>query len=632
MYQGEKTVSIDSATLQMLDKARIDGVETAWDRQDLQRNVCGFGAAGVCCTNCVMGPCRVSPIPGKGADKGICGANADVIVSRNFARMVAAGTAAHADHGRSICLDLYHASENGDIKVRDPEKLMLAAERFNVETKGRSIYDIAKDVAKAGLEDYGRAFGEVNLAPCIPAARKELWKKEDLIPRSIDREVVSIMHATHIGCTADAEAMVKAALRCSLGDGWLGSYMATEFSDIMFGTPQARSTEANLGVLEEKQVNIVLHGHEPTLSEMIVAAAELPEMMELAKSVGATGINLCGMCCTANEVTMRHGVKLAGNFLQQELAVITGAVEALVVDVQCIFPALTELSANYHTKFITTSPKARVAGSTYIELDEHDRMGAAKKIIKEAILNYPNRDSSKVNIPNAKSEAEVGYSVEQILAKLGGKANSQADKVQMIKPLVDVVAKGLIKGAVAIVGCNNIKSTQDEGHVEIMKGLIKNDILIVATGCSAQAAAKHGLLKKEAKELAGPGLKQVCELVGIPPILHMGSCVDISRIMELVGLLASHLGVDISALPVAGIAPEYMSEKALAIGCYVVTSGVDTWLGVVPPVTGSPQVVEILTNKVEEWVGAKFYVEPSPRSTVEQVTARINEKRTKLGI
>lgn len=629
---GEKLLSIDKNTLDMLEKAKKDGVETAWDRKDILKTPCGFGAAGVCCRNCAMGPCRVSPVPGKGAERGICGATADVIVSRNFARMVAGGTAAHSDHGRSIALDLYHTSPDGDIKVKDEKKLMAVAERFGIKTEGRDIYDIAHDVAAEGLNDYGRAFGEVNLPPTLPAKRKELWKKIGVFPRAVDREIAAVMHSTHIGCNADAESMIKMAMRCSVTDGWLGSYMATEFSDIMFGTPKARYTEANLGVLEENQVNIVLHGHEPTLSEMIVEAAESPEIIELAKSVGADGINICGMCCTANEATMRHGVKLAGNFMQQELAVITGAVEALIVDVQCIFPALAKLSENYHTKFITTSAKARIKGATHIEMDEENRLETAKKILREAIMNFKNRDKSKVMIPQLKSEAEVGYSVEQILNKLDGVVNSNIGPMQSVKPLADVIVAGVLRGAAGVVGCNNPKNVQDEGHIEIIKGLIKNDIIVVVTGCSAQAAAKHGLLKKEARELAGPGLKKVCELVDIPPVLHMGSCVDISRILALVGATANHLGVDFSDLPVVGVAPEWMSEKAVAIGTYVVTTGIDTWLGVVPPVTGSPEVVDILTNRIEEWTGAKFFIEPDPHKTVEQIVNRINEKRKRLGI
>jgi len=629
---SEKVISVDKATLQMLDKAKKDGVETAWDRKDILKTPCGFGAAGVCCRNCTMGPCRVSPVPGKGAERGICGATADVIVSRNFARMVAGGTAAHSDHGRSICLDLYHSSPDGDIKVKDEKKLMKVAARFGLQTEGRDVYELAHELAATALQDYGRQFGEPCLPPTLPEKRKQIWRDLGIMPRAIDREITAVMHSTHIGCMADAEEMIKVAMRCSLTDGWMGSYMATELSDIMFGTPQARQTKANLGVLEDKQVNIVLHGHEPTLSEMIVQAAELPEMVELAKSQGAEGINLCGMCCTANEVTMRHGVKLAGDFMQQELAVITGSVEALVVDVQCIFPALAKLSESYHTKFITTSPKARITGSTYIELDEEDRMGSAKKIITEAIMNYKNRDRSKVFIPEIKSEAEVGYSVEQILNKLDGVVNSHIGPMQSTKSLADVIVAGVIRGAAGVVGCNNPKNVHDEGHLEVIKGLIKNDIIVVTTGCAAQAAAKAGLLRKEARELAGPGLKKVCELVDIPPVLHMGSCVDISRILELVGTTANHLGVDMSDLPVVGVAPEYMSEKALAIGLYVVTSGIDTWLGVVPPVTGSPEVVDILTNRIEEWTGAKFFVETDPQKTVAQIIERVNEKRKKLGI
>ncbi|NMM65395.1 anaerobic carbon-monoxide dehydrogenase catalytic subunit [Clostridium sp. P21] len=628
----EKVLSIDKTTLEMLDKAKKDGVQTAWDRKDALKTPCGFGSAGVCCRNCNLGPCRVSPVPGKGVERGICGADAGVIVSRNFARMVAGGVAAHSDHGRSIALELYHTSPDGDIKVKDEKKLMKVAERFNVPTEGRDIYDIAHDVAQAGLNDFGRQMGEVNFPPTLPKKRKEIWDNLGITPRGFDREVVSIMHSTHIGCMADAEPMIKMALRCGLADGWMGSYMATEFSDIMFGTPHSIGTEANLGVLGGNSVNIVLHGHEPVLSEMIVQAAEEPEMIALAKEQGADGINLCGMCCTANEATMRHGIKLAGNFMQQELAVVTGAVEALVVDVQCIFPALAKLSESYHTKFITTSPKANIKGSLRMEMDEEHPLETARQIVKEAIMNFKNRDKNKVMIPELKSEAVVGYSTEEILNKLDGVVNSQIGPMQTTKPLADVIVAGVLRGAAAVVGCNNPKVQHDFGHIETIKGLIKNDVIVVVTGCAAQAAAKAGLLKKEARELAGPGLKKVCELVDIPPVLHMGSCVDISRILELVGSVANHLGVDFSDLPVAGVAPEWMSEKAVSIGCYVVASGIDTWLGTVPPVTGSPEVVDILTNKLEDWVGAKFFIQPDPHKAVDEIVNRINEKRKKLGI
>ena len=617
---------------QLIEKAKKDGVETAWDRKAKLKTPCGFGSAGVCCRTCAMGPCRVSPIPGKGNEKGICGATADVIVSRNFARMAAAGSASHSDHGRSMALYLYKASRDGDIHIRDEKKLLTVAKRFDIETKGRDIYDVSHDLALAMLNEFGKQIGTLNFPPTLPKKRKELWDKLGVTPRSIDRDIVSIMHSTHIGCTADADSMLKMAMRASLGDGWGGSYLATEIGDILFHTPVPVETEANLGVLEENSVNIILHGHEPILSEAIVEAAEDPELIELAKAQGADGINLCGMCCTGNEIAMRHGIKMAGNFLQQELAVITGAVEAVIVDVQCIMPALATLSKSYHTKFITTSPKAEITGSIFIELDEDNALESAKGMVKAAILNYKNRDRNNVLIPELKCDAVVGFSTETIINALDGVVNSNIGPMQTVKPLSDVIVSGVIRGAAAIVGCNNPKVKHDDSIVRTIKKLIANDVIVVVTGCAAHAAAKAGLLTKEAASLAGPGLSTVCKLVGIPPVLHTGSCVDISRNLELVGMVANQLGVDISDLPVVGGAPEWMSEKAIAIGMYVVGSGIDTWLGVVPPVTGSPAVVDHLTNKMEELYGAKFYIEIDPDKAAEQMIARIEVKRTKLGI
>ena len=629
---GCESISIDETTNEMYHKAKSEGIATAWDRMEDQKSRCGFGVAGSCCRICTMGPCRISPNPEKGAQFGVCGADANVIVSRNLARMIAAGAASHSDHARTICYDLYDTGEDKDLNIADVDKLLRTAPRFNVETEGRNTYDIAHDVAIAALSNYGSIFNKVDLPPSLSPLRLARWQKYGFVPKAIDKEIVSILHSTHIGCTADAEDMMKQAFRCAIGDGWLGSYMATEFSDIMFGTPVERSTEANLGVLEENQVNIVMHGHEPTLSEMIVRAADDPEIIALAKSVGAEGINICGVCCTANEASMRHGMKLAGNFLQQEMVIITGAVEAMIVDVQCIMPSLVKVASCYHTKFITTTPKAKIAGSLYMEMDEHNRLESAKNILREAINNYPKRDRSKVQIPNAKIGATLGYSVEEILNKLGKPITTLEDKITNVAPLVEVIANGTIKGVAAVVGCNNTRSKQDENHVKIIEELIAKDILVVATGCAAHAVAKAGLLRKDAKAKAGAGIQAICDLLDMPPVIHMGSCVDISRIMDLVGIIASHIGVDICELPVAGLAPEYMSEKALTIGMYVVATGIDTWLGSMPPIGASPQVVGVLTSTTEEWFGSRFFVEADPKATAEQIIARISEKREKLGL
>ncbi|WP_099192655.1 anaerobic carbon-monoxide dehydrogenase catalytic subunit [Tepidibacter mesophilus] len=628
----EKNYSIDTATQELIKKAKVDNVETIWDRKDAMKTPCGFGEKGLCCRICAMGPCRISPVEGKGAQKGICGATADVIVARNLARMVVGGTATHSDHGRDIAHILHMASPNGNYKITNKDKLLNLSKEWGVKTENRDIYDIAHEVAEIALNEFGKPFGTLRFLERAPEQRKKVWKDNDIRTGAIDKEIATIMHSTHIGCCADAQSLIHKSMKASLADGWGGSMIGTEFSDILFGIPVPRETEANLGVLEKDQVNIIVHGHEPSLSEMMVLAVEDPQLLELANEVGAKGINLTGMCCTSNEVTMRHGVRIAGNLSQQELAVLTGAVEAVIVDVQCIFPSLAPLTKCYHTKFITTSPKAKITGAVHIEFKEEKALTSAKEIVKEAILNFKNREKEKVFIPKTKSHATVGYSVEAIISQLDKVVNSETDQTGTLKPLADCITSGVIRGAAGVVGCNNPKVKHDYGHVNLMRELIKNDVIVVTTGCAAQAAAKAGLMSKEAKKLAGKGLAQVCELVDIPPVLHMGSCVDISRILILVSELAKLLDLDISDLPVVGAAPEWMSEKAIAIGTYIVTSGIDTWLGVAPPITGSKDVVDILTNKAEDIVGAKFHVEPDPYKAAQQMIERIEEKRKALGI
>ena len=329
---------------------------------------------------------------------------------------------------------------------------------------------------------------------------------------------------------------------------------------------------------------------------------------------------------------MRRGIPMAGNFLQQENVVLTGACEAIVVDVQCIFPALGPLSKCFHTKFITTSPIAQMPDSEFIRFDAHTAGEKAKLIVKTAIENYKNRKPELVHIPQMKQKATVGYSTEAIVKALDGVTNSQVDELGTTKPLLECITSGVLRGAVAMVGCNNPKVRPDLAHIELMKKLVANDIIIIASGCSAQAAAKAGLMDKRAKDVCGAGLKRVCELADIPPVLHMGSCVDISRMLVLAATLAKDAGLHISQLPVVGCAPEWMSEKAVSIGNYVIGSGIDTFLGVDPYAAGSSEMVEILTNGTREWVEAAFTVEKDIEKLGDAMIARIEEKRAALGI
>ena len=622
---------MEAATNSLLENGKKVGADSWQQRVKNQTPHCGFGEAGTCCRICSMGPCRITPK----APRGICGCDVHGIVGRNFLRFTAGGSATHSDHGREIMHTLYQTKEGGNYQVKDPEKLIRIAKEWGVETEGKDIYDLAHEMAEIGLLEYGKPFGTQRFLKRAPEHTQKLWHDAGIEPRAIDREVATALHMTHMGNSSLPEALVRQALRCGLSDGWGGSMMGTEFSDVMFGTPKPIDSTANIGVMEKDNVNIVVHGHDPSLSEMIVYWANDPEMLAYAKSMGAKGITISGVCCTANEVAMRHGIPMAGNFLSQENVVLTGACEAIVVDVQCIFPALGPLSKCFHTKFITTSPICRMPDSEFIQFSAENAGENAKAIVKMAIENFKNRDQSLVNIPNQVQKTRVGYSVEAIVKVLDGVANSQVDEFGTTKPLLECVTSGVLRGAVAMVGCNNPKVRPDTAHIELMKKLLENDIIVIVSGCSAQAAAKAGLMDPvQAKEYCGAGLKRVCELANIPPVLHMGSCVDISRMLILAAELAKDSGLKISQLPVVGCAPEWMSEKAVSIGNYVVATGLDTFLGVDPYVKGSSEMVNWLTGEdgINKWVEAKYTVEHDIEKLGDLMIARIEEKRAALGI
>ena len=622
---------MEAATNSLLENGKKVGADSWQQRVKNQTPHCGFGESGTCCRICSMGPCRITPK----APRGICGCDVHGIVGRNFLRFTAGGSATHSDHVREIMHTLYQAKEGGNYQVKDPEKLLRIAKEWGVETEGKDIYDLAHEMAEIGLLEYGKPFGTQRFLKRAPEHTQKLWHDAGIEPRAIDREVATALHMTHMGNSSLPEALVRQALRCGLSDGWGGSMMGTEFSDVMFGTPKPVDSTANIGVMEKDNVNIVVHGHDPSLSEMIVYWANDPEMIAYAKSMGAKGITISGVCCTANEVAMRHGIPMAGNFLSQENVVLTGACEAIVVDVQCIFPALGPLSKCFHTKFITTSPICRMPDSEFIQFSAENAGENAKAIVKMAIENFKNRDQSLVNIPNQVQKTRVGYSVEAIVKVLDGVANSQVDEFGTTKPLLECVTSGVLRGAVAMVGCNNPKVRPDTAHIELMKKLLENDIIVIVSGCSAQAAAKAGLMDPvQAKEYCGAGLKRVCELANIPPVLHMGSCVDISRMLILAAELAKDSGLKISQLPVVGCAPEWMSEKAVSIGNYVVATGLDTFLGVDPYVKGSSEMVNWLTGEdgINKWVEAKYTVEHDIEKLGDLMIARIEEKRAALGI
>ncbi|MBI3160138.1 MAG: anaerobic carbon-monoxide dehydrogenase catalytic subunit [Chloroflexi bacterium] len=623
--------SIDPAAQEMLIRAAEIGVGTAFSRAE-EMTPCNIGAAGMCCKICGMGPCRLT----KEGQTGVCGATIDTIQARNLSRAIAAGAAAHSDHGRDMAFTL-KAVANGEAEgyqIRDVAKLHAVAARYEIPLEGRTTEEIANELADLYIAQFGQQRGEILITKNAPARRLALWQDLKVVPRGVDREVVEALHRTHIGDDQDPEHILRHAMRTALADGWGGSMIATDISDILFGTPAPLVGRTNLGVLKEDMVNVVVHGHEPTLSEMIVAASLDPEIQEYARAAGAQGINLSGICCTANEILMRQGIPAAGNFLHQELAILTGAVEAMVVDVQCIMQALVALAENFHTKIITTSPKVRITGATHMEFDEHRAYSIAKEILRAAIDNYKNR--GKTQIPNVQERLVPGFSHEYIRYMLGGTYRAS------FRPLNDAIMSGRIRGVAAIVGCNNPRSQQDYLHIHVARELLKQDVLLVETGCGAIASAKQGLMLGQAGlDQVGPGLREICETIGIPPVLHMGSCVDNTRILTVLTEMVAEggLGDDIDDVPAVGIAPEWMSEKALSIAAYCAASGAYVIFGGSSPVSGMPDrvadselVLKYLSEGWEELFGGKLEFVSDPDEMVRRALEHIDKKRAALGL
>ena len=621
-----KKRSSDKAAQEMITRMAEAGQQNVWDRLDAQSPQCGFGKQGICCRICTMGPCRIT----KKAQLGVCGADADTIVARNFLRAVAAGASAHSDHGRGVA-EVFLATARGeapDYQFKDIIKLYKVAEDLGVETNNRSVKEIAVDVGKIALAEFGKPEGEQLMARRAPQPRQEIWEKLGIMPRAVDREVVEALHRTHMGVDQDFRNILMHASRTALADGWGGSMLATELQDILFGTPYPGRGEVNLGVLNKDEVNIIVHGHEPILSEMIVAASQDKDLLAEAEKAGAKGINVAGICCTANELLMRHGIPIAGNFLSQELAIATGAVELMAVDVQCVMQGLAEIAKCFHTKLITTADKAKIFGAEHVAMEEKTALNTARKLVRTAIENYSNR--GKVNIPNEKQKAVAGFSHESINYILGGKFRAS------YRPLNDNIINGRIRGVAGIVGCSNPKVPQDYTHITLAKELIKRDVLVLTTGCATIACGKQGLMNpKEALDLAGPGLREVCETVGIPPVLACGSCVDNSRILIACAEIVREggLGEDISEIPAAGACLESITEKAISIGQYFVASGALVVFGKeFLPVSGSQNVCDYLFGGIEKDLGGRWALESDPVKAAELILEHIESKRDALGI
>ncbi len=631
----------DSGVQQMLRKAKLEGIETAFDRADLMEPRCRFGLAGVCCRRCLEGPCRISFNSEKGPQRGVCGATADQIVARNLLSLITEGVAPHVEHAREAALTLLEASEGkAPFGIGDPEKLRRIATGLELTIDGKSDTELGKEVALKALEDFQRQYGLLNWMK-LKGSRKSIkrWEEHDLMPVNAHLEITKAVNRQAMGVDADPVNLLKGCMTIGLVEGYSGLHMATDLQDVLFGTPELVKAEYRLGVIKENYVNIAVHGHIPMMAEKVVEWAE--KLATEAEQVGAKGINIVGICCSANELLMRKGISVATNYASQELAIVTGALEAMVVDVQCIMPGLAKVAECYHTKLITTIPYAKMEGAMHIEFSPESADEFGKQVVQTAIDQFKQRDHAKVEIPDERVQAYAGFSVEQI-SRMFQKINAD----HPLQPLIDAIVRGDILGIAAIVGCTSPRLKQDWYNVEVAKRLMKNKVLIVGSGCSAHSLAKFGLMNPKGREYCHPDLRNILEAVGqanglesLPPALHMGSCVDNSRIDEVLVAVANELNIGVHELPVAGSVPETHSPKALSIGMFFLMEGVDVHIGVPAPIEGSSVVSHALYGNKDEYpvtmdglFGGKLIYEPDPDKAAEQMIKRMIEKRAALGL
>ncbi len=629
--------SIDPAVQHMLGLADRLGVTTTWDRYLSQQPQCGFGETGLCCRHCLQGPCRIDPFGVSGPTAGICGATADTIVARGLARAIAAGTAAHSGHAKHLAHTMKKLS-HGDAPayaIRDESKLRAVAGRMGIALDGKSTAQIAGELAEVALEEFSeREEPSAWVRRTLTTRRVEAFQKLGLLPYGIDAAVSEVMHRTTNGVDADPVNILLGAIKCALAD-YAGLYMATDFSDILFGVPMPVMASANLGALKANAVNIAVHGHNPVLSEVVLQVAG--EMEEKAKAAGAAaGINIVGICCTGQELMMRHGVPQVANSLAQELAILTGALDAVVADYQCVMPSLPKVAEGFQTRVITTMPIAKMPGAVHVAFEEERAAEGAREIVELAIEAFKQRDPARVHIPDVRRDALAGISVEAVLAVL-----AKVNGGDPLKPLIDNIVNGNLLGVCLFAGCNDVKVPQDRNFLTLVKELAKANVLILSTGCASGAFSRHGLMTPQATEqYAGAGLKAVMTALGqaaglngpLPLALHTGSCVDNTRAVAIAVAVANKLGVDLDKLPVVATAPEAAMEKAVSIGTWAVAIGLPTHVGVVPPVTGGPLVTQVLTGAAKDLLGGYFIVETDPVKAAEKLVAVLKERRAGLGL
>lgn len=613
----------DPAVREMLSYMEKVGCETSFDRFDQQKPHCNFGIAGVCCRNCNIGPCRIT----KKSPRGVCGADADLIVARNLLRWVAAGVAAHGARGREIMLALKAAGEGVlNLPIAGEEKLKKTALQLGVATEGMSVAELAREVADILLEDLARTVpgDHKTLKAFATKERIAKWQELDILPIGAYHEVFEALHRTTTGTDGDWRNIMQQFLRCGLAFAWssvLGSSLAM---DSLFGLPVRNTVKANLGALKEGYVNIALHGHSPLLVSEIVKQGQKEKYIQLAKDKGALGIQFYGICCSGLSVMYRYGgVIPLSNAIGAELVLGTGAIDLWVADVQDIFPSIMDVAKCFKTTVVTTSDSGRLPGAEHYGYDHHhsnlrETEELAKTIVERAITSFEERRGVPVFIPQYEVDAEIGFSLEYAVKRFGG-----------IEVIAEALKKGEIRGVVNLVGCNNPRVMYEKTITEVAQKLIAHNILVLTNGCASFPLLKLGYCNVRGLEKTGPELRKFLE-PDLPPVWHMGECLDNARATAFFRALADALGQDLKDLPFAFASPEWSNEKGVAAALGFRLLGINSFHSVYPPVQGSEKVMQYLFQDTQETLDSVMVVELDPLNLAQRIISDMDEKRKAL--
>jgi carbon-monoxide dehydrogenase catalytic subunit len=619
--------SAHGSVVTMIERTRAASEDSVFDRMQAQGDKrCTFCMQGIRCALCSQGPCRITPK----SPRGVCGIDADGMAMRNFLLQNTMGTATYTYHANEVMKTLATATPGGTYEIKDWDKLALLAKVLGVDVEPRDT--APRRVADAVLAEFNRDRDEASpfVTAFAPRPRQEAWKKLGVMPGGVFHENMFATSSCLTNVDGDYVSLALKSLRLGIATAY-GAQVPLELAqDALFGTPRPHAIKVDLGILDPDYVNIVVNGHEPMIGAALIAAAHEAAAQNAAQAAGAKGLRIVGSIETGQELVQRFEVDdvfvgLTGNWLSEEMAVATGAVDVFAADMNCTVPTLAQTCRKHGALLIPVSDLVGVPGA---EAPIHFQAGKAaeqvQEIIAKAIANFPRRKAMGDGAPHLRTgDAVAGFSTESILAALGGS----------LDPLLDVIKNGTLRGVAGLVSCTTLRdSGQDSQTIAIAKELIRNDVLVLAMGCGNAALQVAGLEASEAKELAGPGLKAVCELLGIPPVLSFGTCTDTGRIMLLVGAIADALGVDVPALPVVATAPEYMEQKATIDAMAALAFGLYVHVNPVPFVTGAPNLVKLVTQDLPGVTGGKLAVETDPVEAVGAMLAWIDGKREALGI